>query len=65
VADGQPQPDRPTFRLTLRAERGWTAPPVVRLRRLAKALLRAYGFRLLEVRELAADGTADRERDTA
>jgi hypothetical protein len=42
---------RPEFLLRLRALPDRT-PPVIRLRRLLKALLRCYGFRAVEVREL-------------
>jgi len=47
--EGEPRPD---YRLTLRPLPG-AAPAVVRLRRLLKSLLRAYGFRALAVEELA------------
>lgn len=33
----------------------WGAPPIVRLRRLLKAMGRGYGFRCLHVRELPAE----------
>jgi hypothetical protein len=54
VADEQ----RPTYRLTLRAEPPGHdgAPATIRLRRLLKCLLRAFGFRCVEVREVGYDG---------
>jgi hypothetical protein len=52
--------DRPEYEVRLRAEppRGWLAPPVVRLRIALKVLLRAFGFRAVEVREVTPDGQA-------
>jgi hypothetical protein len=45
--------DRPTYVLTLRAEAG-AVPAAVRLRGLLKVVLRAFGFRCVEVREVTA-----------
>jgi hypothetical protein len=44
---------RPVYVLTLRAEPD-AVPPAVRLRRLLKALLRAWAFQCVEVREVTA-----------
>jgi hypothetical protein len=46
---------RPTYRITFTPTAG-PAPPVVRLRRLLKAMLRCYGFRAVSVEELPTDG---------
>jgi hypothetical protein len=49
--------ERPTYRLTLRAEPPGHdgAPATIRLRRLLKCLLRAFGFRVTFVEELRSD----------
>jgi hypothetical protein len=45
---------RETYRLTVEALPD-SAPAIIRLRRVIKSLLRAYGFRLLAVVELPED----------
>jgi hypothetical protein len=47
----EPIDPRPTFRLVVKAEPS-TVPAILRLRRLLKALLRAYGFWAVEVSQL-------------
>jgi hypothetical protein len=42
---------RPRFTLTLQAEPGPWPPAEVRLKRLLKCILRAYGFRATSIRE--------------
>ncbi len=61
MADRQPPADRPVFTLTLRGEPGWTTPAVVRFRRLLKAMLRQWGFRVLDARELSSGAAAGGE----
>jgi hypothetical protein len=49
------KPDaQPRYRLTLRSE-PLAVPPIIRLRRLLKALRRAYGFQCLTVEEVSLD----------
>lgn len=45
------KPSKPTFNLTLEAMPGGP-PPIIRLRHLLKAALRAYGFRCLQCVEV-------------
>jgi hypothetical protein len=47
----KPAHPQPKYRLELQAQPG-PVDPVLRLRRLLKALLRAYGFRCLSVAEV-------------
>jgi len=48
---------RERYTLTIRALPD-SAPPIIRLRRVIKGLLRAYGFRLLAVVQLHEDSPA-------
>jgi hypothetical protein len=59
MADRNPQP---LFHLTLRPLPDRT-PATVRLRRLLKILLRAYGFRVLGLRQVVPDGPAAEDED--
>jgi hypothetical protein len=54
MPDPQPQPE---FLMRFEAERG-PVPCMVRLRRLLKALLRCYGFRLVDVLPVPGDAEA-------
>ena len=56
-----PDPQQPNYRLTLRVVPGHAGPPIVRLRRLLKAALRAYGLRCVQLEELPAPGPAAQE----
>ncbi len=47
----EPDPD-PDFVLRLRPLPGWPGPLAVRLRRLLKTALRAYGFRCVKAEEV-------------
>jgi hypothetical protein len=46
-----PQPERPVYRLTLRAL-PWPTPPAVRLRAVLKRLLRTFGFVCVDAAEV-------------
>jgi hypothetical protein len=50
-------PDRERFALVLQAE-PWTTPAVSRLRRALKLLLRSFGLRCVECREVKPDRKA-------
>ncbi len=48
-------------RLTLRAVPGWHGPPLVRLRRAMKCLLRSFGWRMVAVENLPDETPAAKE----
>jgi hypothetical protein len=54
------QPRPPEFLLRFRTDKD-AVPCVIRLRRLLKALLRIYGFRVIDVREAAQTAPASQE----
>jgi hypothetical protein len=60
-----PDAGRPMYRLLLKAEppRGWLSPPVVRLRIALKVMLRAFGLRAVEVKEVEAGGQEPEKAD--
>jgi hypothetical protein len=65
--EDEPVTPRPRYELLLTPEPG-LVPEIHRLRRCLKALLRCYGLRCLEVREVAAaepaeTGSADADTD--
>ena len=53
------EPSQPDFRLVLRPRPGGP-PPIIRLRRLLKAALRAFGLRCLRVEEIRPDDPASK-----
>ena len=54
------KPAQPRYRLELQAQPG-PVDPVLRLRRVLKALLRAYGFRAVFVEEIRPSASPDQE----
>jgi hypothetical protein len=50
---------REKFALVLQAE-AWSTPAVIRLRRALKLLLRSFGLRCLDVREVKPDAPGER-----
>lgn len=50
--------DRTTYSLTLRAEGNDPRPAIIRLRSLLKLMLRGFGLRVITIRELPADRSA-------
>ncbi len=55
---------KPTYRLTITPEGECTVPDVHALRRLLKALLRAYHFRAILVEEVSQRRDGDEESTT-
>lgn len=58
---GQCDQEQPDYLLRLRSVANHPVPAVARMRRLLKALGRAYGFRVLEMEEVKPEQEAPHE----
>jgi hypothetical protein len=56
--------EQPSFCITIRATPG-TVPVTIRLRRLVKTALRAFGFKVLEIRELRPNKDGRQEMESS
>lgn len=59
-SEGQtPSSSSCAFTLTLRPEAGWNSPPIARLKRALKMLLRGFGLRCVSITESTSENTSE------